>query len=92
MPELWTSLLTDARAAGKPPSFRSSNAASPTSNAMCCASGARIVEMRKVDAVEYFGADALWKNVSQRLLDQTYTNRSGSHDEDGCWPDWGETT
>jgi hypothetical protein len=22
------------------------------------------------------------------LLDQTCSNRTGRHEEDGCWPDW----
>lgn len=73
------------------PSSQSGNAGSPTSSAICCASSARcsrIVEMQKADAIRYFGADAIWKNVGQRLPDQTCTNRTGSHEDDGCWPNW----
>lgn len=27
-----------------------------------------------------------WKDVGQRLLDNTCTQRTGRHEEDGCWP------
>ena len=46
----------------------------------------RIVEIQKIDAVRFYGANALWKDVGQRMLDQTCTNRTGSHENDGCWP------
>jgi hypothetical protein len=48
----------------------------------------RIVEIQKADAVRYYGPHAVWKDVGQRLLDQTCTNRTGRHEEDGCRPDW----
>lgn len=53
-----------------------------------CSRCSRIVEMQKADAVKYFGPDASWKDVGQRLLDQTCTIRTGRHEEDGCWPNW----
>jgi hypothetical protein len=48
----------------------------------------RIVKTQKSDAVRLYGPHAVWKEVTQRLLDQTCTNRTGRHEEDGCWPDW----
>jgi hypothetical protein len=89
--ELWTSLLTDPRAAGKPKQpIQQCRLADIQRHVLRieCSRCSRIVEMQKVDAVRYFGADALWKNVGQRMLDQTCTNRTGSHEDDGCWPDW----
>jgi hypothetical protein len=60
---------------------------------MRCASSAsdaiRIVEIQKADAVRFYGPNAFWQEVAQRLLDQTCTNRTGRHEEDGCWPDFG---
>lgn len=64
--ELWTSLLTDPRAAGKPkPPIQQCRLADIQLHVLRieCSRCSRIVEMQKVDAVRYFGADALWKNV-----------------------------
>jgi len=49
----------------------------------------RIVEIQKVDAVRLYGEQASWKEVAQRLLDNTCQNRTGRHEEDGCWPAFG---
>jgi hypothetical protein len=46
----------------------------------------RAIEIQKVDAVRLAGAQAVWKNVGQRLLDDTFQQRTGRHEEDGCWP------
>lgn len=46
----------------------------------------RVVEIQKADAVRFYGPHAVWKDVAQRLLDQTCTNRAGRREEDGCWP------
>lgn len=46
----------------------------------------RTVEIQMVDAVRLYGRDALWKDVGERLLDNTCSNRTGRHEEDGCWP------
>ncbi|BBC03859.1 hypothetical protein [Bradyrhizobium elkanii] len=46
----------------------------------------RTVEIQNVDAVRLYGANALWKDVAQRLLDNTCQQRTGRHEEDGCWP------
>lgn len=44
------------------------------------------LEIQKADAVRFYGQHAIWKDVGQRLLDQTCQNRTGLHEEDGCWP------
>jgi hypothetical protein len=51
-----------------------------------CQRCARIVEIQKADAVRLYGPDAAWKDVGQRLLDNTCQQRTGRHEEDGCWP------
>jgi hypothetical protein len=51
-----------------------------------CRRCARIVEIQKADAIRLYGQQASWREVGQRLLDNTCKNRSGRHEEDGCWP------
>jgi hypothetical protein len=46
----------------------------------------RIVEIQKTDAIRLYGQQASWREVGQRLLDDTCQNRTGRHEEDGCWP------
>jgi hypothetical protein len=46
----------------------------------------RTVEIQTVDAVRLYGSNAVWKDVAQRLLDDTCQQRTGRHEEDGCWP------
>jgi hypothetical protein len=31
---------------------------------------------------------SVWRDVGQRLLDNTCTQRTGRHEEDGCWPSY----
>jgi hypothetical protein len=45
----------------------------------------RIVEIQTADAVRLYGGNAVWKDVAQRLLDNTCQQRTGRHEEDGCW-------
>ncbi|MGY8710486.1 hypothetical protein RAD16_32525 [Bradyrhizobium sp. 18BD] len=51
-----------------------------------CRRCARVVEIQKVDAVRLYGCEALWKDVARRLLENTCAERTGRHEEDGCWP------
>jgi hypothetical protein len=46
----------------------------------------RTVEIQTVDAVRLYGDNAVWKDVAQRLLDNTCQQRTGRHEEVGCWP------
>lgn len=92
MPDgLWDAVLADPRAAGRPPlpiqQCRLSEIPRHVLRVECMRCF-RIVEIQKADAVRFFGPHAVWKDVGQRLLDQTCTNRTGRHEEDGCWPDW----
>lgn len=83
--ELWDAVLADPRAADP--------AMSPLGITLHvlrveCVRCLRIVEIQKADAVRFYGCQAVWKDVGQRLLDQMCTNRTGRHEEDGCWSDW----
>ena len=51
-----------------------------------CSRCSRIVEIQQADAVRLYGPCAVWKDVGQKLLDNTCTQRTGRHEEDGCWP------
>ena len=44
------------------------------------------MEIQTADAVRLYGGNAVWKDVAQRLLDNTCQQRTGRHEEDGCWP------
>ena len=46
----------------------------------------RTVEIQTADAVRLYGRTAVWKKVGQRLLDDTCRQRTGSYEDDGCWP------
>jgi hypothetical protein len=92
MPDrLWDSVLADPRAARNPAQQIQQWALSDLKQhvlRVACQRCARTVEIQKADAIRLYGERALWKDVGRRLLDQTCTNRTGRHEEDGCWPDW----
>jgi hypothetical protein len=92
MPDrLWAAILADPRAAGKPwlPVQQCRLSEIPRHLLRVeCLRCFRIIEIQKADAVRFYGPHAVWKDVGQRLLDQTCTNRTGRLEEDGCWPDW----
>jgi hypothetical protein len=46
----------------------------------------RIVEIQTADAIRLYGQHAIWKDVGRRLLDDGCQQRTGRHEEDGCWP------
>lgn len=91
-PEYWRALLEDPRADGG--SLSDGAAGVPTRLGQIpqhllrvgCRRCGRAVEIQKVDAVRLYGPDAVWRDVGQRLLDNTCTQRTGRHEEDGCWP------
>jgi hypothetical protein len=89
-PEYWQALLEDARADAM--ASKSSIAARRLTEIpqhllrVACQRCSRIVEIQKADAIRLYGQRAIWKDVGQRLLDDTCTQRTGRHEEDGCWP------
>ncbi|MCA1411728.1 hypothetical protein I6F30_11330 [Bradyrhizobium sp. NBAIM20] len=93
-PEYWQALLADARADEANPVARASGRALRLNEIpkhllrVGCRRCGRTVEIQKADAVRLYGPDAVWKDVGQRLLDNTCTIRTGRHEEDGCWPSY----
>ncbi|MHC2623992.1 hypothetical protein ACVIW2_006024 [Bradyrhizobium huanghuaihaiense] len=89
-PEYWQAIFGDVSADRGPPrpSIRTQRLAGIQRHLLrvSCCRCARTVEIQKVDAVRLYGRDAVWRDVSQRLLDNTCTLRTGRHEEDGCWP------
>jgi hypothetical protein len=88
----WQALLDDPRAGGANPgpgasglSLRLDQIPNHLLRVGCRRCG-RIVEIQKVDALRLYGPDAIWRDVGQRLLDNTCAVRTGRHEEDGCWP------
>jgi hypothetical protein len=87
-PEYWQSLLQDPRALSGGPRTRQTPLSEIQRHVLrvSCRRCGRTVEIQKADAVRLYGGKAIWKNVGQRLLDDTCQIRTGRHEEDGCWP------
>src|SRR6185437_5835538 len=90
-PEYWQALLEDERADAR--SAERSSAALRLSEIaqhllrVICRRCRRTVEIQKADAIRLYGL-ALRKEVGLRLLDDTCMQRTGRHEEDGCWPSY----
>jgi hypothetical protein len=78
--QLWDALLDDPRAATKPTKPTQQCRLSDIRQHLLrfeCQRCLRIVEIQTADALRFYGPNAFWKDVGQRLLDQTCTNRTG---------------
>jgi hypothetical protein len=86
--EYWESVLQDPRAGSNDSQLRQRQLSEIQRLVLrvSCRRCARIVEIQKADAVRLYGGKAIWKDVGQRLLDNTCQQRTGRHEEDGCWP------
>jgi hypothetical protein len=86
--EYWDSVLKDPRAQGVGARMRQHRLAEIQRHVLriSCRRCERTVEIQTVDAVRLYGGNAVWKDVAQRLLDNTCQQRTGRHEEDGCWP------
>jgi hypothetical protein len=86
--EYWDSVLKDPRAGtdGHRPSQRCLSEIQRHLLRVTCRRCERIVEIQTVDAVRLYGSNAIWKDVAQRLLDDSCQQRTGRYEEDGCWP------
>ncbi len=87
-PEYWDSVLGDPRAATTSTQLRQRRLSEIQRHVLRvnCRRCDRTVEIQTADAVRLYGRDAVWKDVAQRLLDDTCEQRTGRHEEDGCWP------
>jgi hypothetical protein len=88
--EYWDSLLRDPRAGATPAQIRQRCLSEIQRHVLrvSCRRCERTVEIQTVDAIRLYGGKATWKEVGQRLLDDTCQNRTGSHEDDGCWPNF----
>lgn len=86
--EYWESVLKDHRAGtdGLRLSQRHLSEIQRQVLRVSCRRCERIVEIQTADAVRLYGRNAIWKDVGQRLLDDTCQHRTGGHEDDGCWP------
>jgi hypothetical protein len=84
----WEAVLKDPRAVSNDAQLRQRQLSEIQRHGLrvSCRRCERIVEIQKADAVRLYGAKAIWKDVGQRLLDNTCQQRTGRHEEDGCWP------
>ncbi|PSO26472.1 hypothetical protein [Bradyrhizobium sp. MOS002] len=93
-PEYWQALLGDARVHRNSSSPRPSECQLRLGQIPAhllrvgCRRCGRTVEIQKIDATRLYGLDAIWRDVGQRLLDGTCSQRTGRHEEDGCWPSY----
>jgi hypothetical protein len=91
-PEYWESVLRDPLAEVTPklpgPSVRTMRLLEVPQHVLrvSCARCDRTVEIQKADAIRLYGSKSVCKDVVQRLLDDTCKVRTGSHEDDGCWP------
>lgn len=89
-PEYWRAVLDDVSADARPPApaprERKLSEMSDHLLRVSCRRCERTVETQRADSVRLYGPDAVWKQVRQRLLDDTCQQRTGRYEEDGCWP------
>ena len=83
--EYWESVLKDPRAGATGAQLRHRCLSEIQRHVLriSCRRCERTVEIQTADAVRLYGG---WKDVAQRLLDNTCQQRTGRHEEDGCWP------
>jgi len=86
--EYWESVLKDPRASATRDQIRQRRLSEIQRHVLrvCCRRCERTVEIQTADAVRLYGGHAVWKDVAQRLLDNTCQQRTGRPEEDGCWP------
>ena len=86
--EYWESVLKDPRADESGAQKRQQRLSEIQRHVLriSCRRCERTVEIQTADAVRLYGSNAVWKEVAQRLLDNTCQQRTGRHEEDGCWP------
>jgi hypothetical protein len=86
--EYWDSVLRDPRAGTNGAQLRRRRLAEIQRHVLrvACRRCQRTVEIQTVDALRLYGGNAIWKDVGQRLLDDTCQQRTGRLEEDGCWP------
>jgi hypothetical protein len=84
----WESFLKDPRTGYDSSQMRQRRLAEIQRHVLrvSCRRCERTVEIQTADAIRLYGGKAIWKEVGQRLLDDTCQQRTGSHEDNGCWP------
>src|ERR1700724_2581702 len=85
--EYWESVLKDTRAGAAETQIRQRRLSEIQRHVLrvSCRRCERTVEIQTAEAVRLYGGNAVWKDVAQRLLDNTCQQCTGRHEEDGCW-------
>jgi hypothetical protein len=89
--EYWQSVLTDPNAGARTAVLIQQRRLSEISRHLLrvsCRRCDRVVEIQTVDAVRLYGAQTIWKDAGRRLLDHGCQKRTGSYEDDGCWPSY----
>jgi hypothetical protein len=87
--EYWDSVLRDPRGralSGVPIQQRRLSEIPQHVLRVSCRRCDRIVEIQTADAIRLYGQHAIWKDVGCKLLDVGCQQRTGSREDDGCWP------
>ena len=89
--EYWESVLKDPHAEATGAEMRQRRLSEIQLHVLrvSCRRCERTVEIQTADAVRLYGGHASWKEVGQRLLDNGCQQRTGSHEDDSCWPSYG---
>lgn len=92
--DYWDAVLSDPRARARPGVPIQNRRLSEIPRhvlRVSCRRCDRIVEVQTADAIRLYGEHAVWKDVGQRLLNNGCQQRTGSHEDDGCWPSYGQS-
>src|ERR1700682_5570961 len=86
--EYWESVLKDPRADATGAQMRQRRLSEIQRHVLriSCRRCERTREIQTADAARLYGGKAGVKGTAQRLLDNTCQQRTGRHEEDGCWP------
>jgi hypothetical protein len=92
-PEYWDAVLSDPSAGARPsggvPLQQRRLSEIPRHVLrVSCRRCDRVVEIQTADAIRLAGPHAVWKDVGMRLLGDGCPQRTGSRDDDGCWPNF----
>ncbi|MDB6165999.1 MAG: hypothetical protein JWQ83_1139 [Lacunisphaera sp.] len=87
----WDAVLADPRASARPGVHISQRRLSEIPRPLLrvsCRKCDRTIEVTTGDAQRLYGQHAVWKDVGSTLLEANCTARTGSRDDDGCWPNF----
>ncbi|MCS3893295.1 hypothetical protein M2171_002428 [Bradyrhizobium japonicum USDA 38] len=85
----WDAVLRDPRGGTDRPAARLTlGEVQAKELTVSCQRCQRVVREYRRDLIARWGADALWRDVGQRLLNERCEIRTGRHEENGCWPDF----